>query len=106
MMLRKKGIRHPQTRNWSPETALKTSPAKFAKKNPADTPSCGQEVNEAATRVCSRPLHRQRHRSAPLTTNPDALDEADDVQENGAPDSDTCIGRRGSRQSRRQRPPA
>jgi len=36
-------MRHPQTRNWSPEIALNTSTAMFAKNNPAGPPNCGQD---------------------------------------------------------------
>jgi len=41
-MLRRKGIRHPQTRNWSPDNQLKNSTARFARNSPAGPPNCGQ----------------------------------------------------------------
>jgi predicted ATPase len=44
MMLRKKGTRHPQLRNWSPEIALNANTARFARKNPAGAPNWGQEA--------------------------------------------------------------
>ena len=37
-------MRHPQTRNWSPDNQLKTSTAEFARKNPAGAPNCGQDA--------------------------------------------------------------
>ena len=37
-------MRQPQTRNWSPEIALKTSTATLASNRPAGPPNCGQEV--------------------------------------------------------------
>lgn len=43
-MLAKNGTRHPQLRNPSPEIALNTNTAKFARKNPAGAPNCGQEA--------------------------------------------------------------
>ena len=43
-MLIKNGICYPQTKNWSPEIALKTSTATFPKSNPAGPPNCGHEV--------------------------------------------------------------
>ena len=43
-MLSMNGMRHPQTRNWSPEIALNTSTAKFARSSPAGPPNCGHEV--------------------------------------------------------------
>jgi hypothetical protein len=45
-MLRRKGIRHPQTRNWSPENQLKNSTARFARNSPAGPPNCGQAARK------------------------------------------------------------
>jgi hypothetical protein len=41
-MLRRNGIRHRQTRNWSPKTQLKNGTARFARNSPAGPPNCGQ----------------------------------------------------------------
>jgi hypothetical protein len=43
-MLIRNGMRQPQTRNSSPESQLKTSTAKLARKNPAGAPNCGHEA--------------------------------------------------------------
>ena len=56
--------------------------------NPAGPPSCGHEVMKPRCWVGPRPLHREQHRAAPLAADADALDEADDRQDDGAPDSD------------------
>jgi hypothetical protein len=43
--------------------------------------------------ISARPLHRQQYRAAPLATDPDPLDEADDGQNDGAPGADRVISR-------------
>ena len=43
-MLSQNGTRHPQSRNWSPDIALKASTARFARNNPAGPPHCGHEA--------------------------------------------------------------
>ena len=43
--------------------------------------------------VGPRPLHCEQHRAAPLAADADALDEADDGQDDRPPDSDGLIGR-------------
>jgi hypothetical protein len=39
------------------------------------------------------PLHREQDRTAPFAANPGALDEAQDDQQDGAPDANRRIGR-------------
>src|SRR6516165_2489734 len=72
-MLSMKGIRQPHTRNWSPEMRPRR--------------------NEAAVGVGARPFHGQQHRPAPFTADTYALDEANDCQDDGAPDADRLVGR-------------
>src|SRR5271165_2209823 len=45
-MLRKNGMRQPQTRNWSPEYQLKNSTATLARNSPAGPPNSGQEARK------------------------------------------------------------
>ncbi len=37
-------MRQPQTKNWSPEIALKAKTARLASNSPAGAPNCGQEA--------------------------------------------------------------
>ena len=37
-------MRQPQTRNWSPDIALKVKTARLASSNPAGAPNCGQDA--------------------------------------------------------------
>ena len=68
--------------------------------------------DEAAVLVGPCPLHREQHRAAPLAADADALDEADDGEDHGTPDSDRLIsgddadrrgGKPGQQQCRDQR---
>ena len=45
-MLSRNGMRHPQTKNWSPESQLKIKTATLASSNPAGAPNCGQEATK------------------------------------------------------------
>ena len=36
-------MRQPQVLNWSPDSQLKNSTARLARKNPAGAPNCGQD---------------------------------------------------------------
>ena len=85
-------MRHPQTRNWSPDNQLKIRTAEFARKNPAGAPNCGQEAMKP------RCLLVRAHSIASSTEPPpsprpipNALDQTDECQQNGAPDADASI---------------
>ena len=93
MMLSMNGIRQPHTRNWSPEIAAEHEHREIRQQQSGRAPNCGHDGNETTVGVRSRPFHRQQHRAAPFAADADALDEAKDGQENGAPDADTGIGR-------------
>ena len=43
--------------------------------------------------VRPRPFHRQQYRAAPFAADAHSLDEADDGQDDGAPDADLVVGR-------------
>src|SRR5271167_4918800 len=101
MMLRKNGMRHPQSRNSLPAIRLNASAARFARNSPAGTPNCGQGGNETAMMVGSRPLHGQQHRAAPLAADPDTLDETQDGQDDRTPDADLRISRHERDEKRR-----
>src|SRR6266851_5602815 len=49
--------------------------------------------DEAARAVGARPLHRQQYRAAPFAADPDALDKAQEGQDDGAPDADRLVAR-------------
>ncbi len=49
--------------------------------------------DEAARAVRARPFHRQQHRAAPLAADPDALNKAQEGQDDRAPDADRLIAR-------------
>jgi hypothetical protein len=49
--------------------------------------------DEPARMIVARPLHRHQHRAAPLTADADPLNEAQDGEEDRAPDADALIGR-------------
>src|SRR6185312_11118812 len=49
--------------------------------------------DEAARLVIARPFHGHQHRAAPFATDADALDETEDREQHGAPDSDLLIRR-------------
>ena len=91
--LRKNGMRQPQAMNWSPDNQLKNSTATVRQEQPAGAPNCGQDDEEAAVLVGARPLHRQQHRAAPFAADADALDQADDRQQDRAPDADAVVAR-------------
>ena len=85
MMLRKNGTRHPQLRNPSPEIALNTNTAKFARKNPTGAPNCGQDaINPrcAFERAHSIESGTEPPHSPP---SPETLNEANDGQDDSAP---------------------
>src|SRR4029078_3493701 len=95
-MLNRNGMRQPQTRNWSPEIALNTNTATLASNRPAGPPNCGHDViNSRCLLVAAHSIapHGEHAAAAPLAANPDALDEADDRQDDGAPDADRLVGR-------------
>ena len=81
----------PQTRNWSPESQLKNNTARLASKRPPGPPNCG--ADEAAMLVGARPFHRQQNRTAPFAADTDPLDEADDGQNDRAPDANRAVSR-------------
>jgi hypothetical protein len=43
-MLKRNGTRHPQERNWSPDSWLNARIARFARKKPAGPPNCGHDA--------------------------------------------------------------
>ena len=49
--------------------------------------------DEAAMLVGARPFHREQDRAAPFAAHADSLDEADDGQDDGAPDADRIVAR-------------
>src|SRR6185437_5939334 len=63
-------------------------------------------ADEAAVLVGPRPFHRQQHRAAPLAADADALDQAQQRENDRAPDADRVITRhqpdRGGRDARHQ----
>ena len=65
----------------------------FASNSPAGPPSCGHEAMKPRCFVGARPFHRQEDRAAPFAADADSLDEADDRQDDGAPDADGLVGR-------------
>src|ERR1700746_2243173 len=52
-----------------------------------------QGVDEPARMIGARPLHGHQHRSAPLAADADPLNEAQDGEEDRAPDADALVGR-------------
>ena len=60
-----------------------------------EQPGGGAELwpggDEAAMLVGLRPFHREQHRTAPFAADPNALDQTDECQQNGAPDADAVI---------------
>src|ERR1700730_13943424 len=93
MMLRANGMRHPQVKNWSPETALKTNTATFARKQPGRRAKLRPGGNKTPIGVGPRPFHRQQYRAAPFAADPDTLDEAQNNHDDGAPDAYLLIAR-------------
>ena len=47
--------------------------------------------DEAAMLAGPCPFHREQHRTAPFPADPNALDQTDECQQNGAPDADAGI---------------
>jgi hypothetical protein len=56
--------------------------------------------DEATVLVGARPLHREQHRAAPLAAHADPLQEAQDGEDDRAPDADARIGRHDAHRKR------
>src|ERR1700751_3288166 len=92
-MLNINGIRQPHTRNWSPEIQLNINTMMFASNNPAGPPSCGHDVMKPRCLLVRAHSIAQQDRAAPFAADPNALDEANGGQDDGAPDAYGLIGR-------------
>src|ERR1700738_846900 len=112
MMLTKNGTRHPQLRNWSPEIALTRQHRQSRQEKPGWRAELWPGRDKSAVSVRARPLHRKQHRAAPFAAEPETLDEANDGQNDSAPNADLLVGRNkahgkdrkaGQQQSRDQR---
>ena len=57
--------------------------------------------DQAAAAMGARPLHRDQHRAAPFAADADALEHAQDGQDDGAPDADGVVARHQGDQERR-----
>src|ERR1700730_6705882 len=91
MMLIRNGMRQPQTRNWSPESQLKTSTAKLAKKNPAGAPNCGQEAMKP--RLRSVRAHSIANNTEPPHSPPTPIPWIKRMIVNSTADADALVGR-------------
>src|SRR5215471_14914081 len=93
MMLTKNGTRHPQLRNWSAEIALNNNTAKFARKNPAGAPNCGQDAINPRWAFERAHSIESSTEPPPFAAEPETLDEANDGQDDSAPNADLLVGR-------------
>ena len=93
MMLRKNGMRQPQYQELVAGQPAEHQHREIGEKQPRRRAELRPRRDKPAILVGSRPFHRQQHRAAPFAADPDSLDQADDGQQNGAPDADAGVGR-------------
>ena len=91
-MLRRNGIRHPQTRKCVAGDLAERQHRQVGEKQAGRDAELGPRGHETAMRVGLGPLHRHQDRSSPLAPDSDALDEAQDVEQHRTPDADLLIG--------------
>ena len=91
-MLSRNGMRQPQFTKSGPDNRLKNRTDTLASSRPAGTPNCGQLALKPR-RPCRAPLHRQQHRAAPFAADSDALDEAQNAQDDAAGNANGGVAR-------------
>ena len=92
-MLRKNGMRQPQARNSLAGDLAERQHREVGEEQPGGHAELRPRGDEAAIGIALGPFHGQQHRAAPLAADPDALDEAQDGQQDRTPDSDLVVGR-------------
>ena len=90
-MLSRNGTRQPQAMKSAPDQALNARITRLDRNRPARHAELRPGGDEAAAVMGARPLHGDQHRAAPFAADADALQGAQDGQDDGAPDADGVV---------------
>ena len=93
MRLNRNGMRQPQVRNCAPENSTHREHRRVGEEQAARDAELGPGGDEASGFARASPFHGHENRPAPLSADAHTLDEAQNREDNSAPDPDAVVSR-------------